>query len=353
MRSEPSIISSSIEKILLLVALLFAIPACQCNRDKDKEFRTVSDRDLENLNYIDIKILRYEKALFALNIDSLPKGLKELKKDFSFFLTEDLDDPLVVLQLREYMGDRTIHSLYLETMKQYPQLISLERQLTSAFRKARFFMPDFEVPKVYTYVSGGDMEFPVKYAENTMVIALDMYLGQHYSIYGMWGIPKYLTYRMSKESIIVDCMKEVARATIENKAGQGKTMLDRMIYEGKMLYFIDVTVPEYEDSLKIFYNGPQIYWAETNEGNVWSFLLEKKLLYSTDFKEINKFVGEGPFTSTFSKTSAPRIGQYIGWHIVRQYMSNNPKVTIPQMLANPNAQEIMNKSKYKPQKSGN
>lgn len=349
MKSPDSILRSYFKSILGMMMLAFLIPACQCNRDK--EFRTVDERDLENLNYIDIKILRYEKALFALNKDSLPKGLNELKKDFSFFLTEDLNDPLVTMQLRSFMGDRTIQTLYKESIKQYPDLIPIERQLTSAFRKARYFIPELQIPKVYSYVSGGDFDYPVKYAENTMVIALDMYLGQNYTIYAMWGMPQYLTYRMKKESIIVDCMKEVARAKVETKAGSGKTMLDRMIYEGKLLYFVDVTVPEYDDSLKIFYNGPQMYWAQTNEGNVWSFILEKKLLYTTDYKEINKFVGEGPFTSTFSKTSAPRIGQFIGWQIVRQYMKNNPNVTITQLLENPNSQEIMNKSKYKPQKT--
>lgn len=351
MKSPSTNLSTLILAIFLAFILILSIPACQCNRDK--EFRTVDERDLENLNYIDIKIMRYEKALFALNKDSLPKGLDKLKKDFSFFLTEDLNDPLVAVQLKSFLGDRTIQSLYKETINQYPDLIPIERQLTSAFRKARYFMPELQIPKVYSYVSGGDFQYPVKYAVNTMVIALDMYLGQNYAIYAMWGMPQYLTYRMKKESIIIDCMKEVARATIESKAGQVTTLLDRMIYEGKLLYFVDVTVPEYDDSLKIFYNGPQMYWAETNEGNVWAFILEKKLLYTTDLKEINKFVGEGPFTSTFSKTSAPRIGQFIGWQIVRDYMKNNPKVTIPQLLVNFNSQEIMNKSKYKPQKTEN
>ena len=141
------------------------------------------------------------------------------------------------------------------------------------------------------------------------------------------------------------------RAYLEKNCPAGKSMLDKMVYEGKLLYFTDVTVPSAADSIRIGYTGQQQFWAEKNQGNVWGFFIEKKLLHTTEMREINKFIGEAPFTSAFSNNSAPRIGRYIGWQIVRSYMAKNKSVTFEQLLKNNNSQEILNKSGYKPEKT--
>ena len=66
--------------------------------------------------------------------------------------------------------------------------------------------------------------------------------------------------------------------------------------------------------------------------------------------EIKKYTSEGPFTAAFSKAAPPRIGYWIGWQIVRQYMNNNPEVTMQQLMDNNDAQQLLAKSKYKPKK---
>ncbi|PKP04739.1 MAG: hypothetical protein CVU11_03240 [Bacteroidetes bacterium HGW-Bacteroidetes-6] len=335
--------------IVFFVAVLLS--SCSCNRDKKDYERDIAQSKLDSLAFINVKIDRYEKDLFGIPIDSLKPGLISLSKKYSFFyVPEDLDDPMNILAMKQYRQDPTIMSLYNEVMKQYPSLAWLEMDMSMMFRRIKYFIPDWKIPQVYTYVSGGDIEFPVKYADNTLVIALDMFLGQKYPLYDMWGLPQYITNRMSKEYLLLSCATEIARAQLEQNGGKGKSLLDRMMYEGKMLYFCDVVTKDVPDSVKIGYSAPQFFWAEKNQGNVWGFFIEKKLLHTTEFKDINKFVGEAPFTSAFSKNSAPRVGRYIGWQIVRAYMSKNQQVTLTELFKNSNSQEILNKSGYKPEK---
>jgi hypothetical protein len=220
------------------------------------------------------------------------------------------------------------------------------------FRRIKVLMPEWKVPVVYTYVSGGDIQYPVKYADDRLIIALDLFLGRNYPVYKMWSLPEYMTNRMTKDYVVLSTATEIGRAYVDRNAGRGKSMLEQMIYEGKLLYFTDVAIPDAPDSLRIGYTTQQLAWAEKNQGNVWSFFIEKKLLHTTEMKDINKFIGEAPFTSAFSKNSAPRIGRYIGWQIVRAYMAKNKDVTVPELLKNKNAQEILNKSGYKPKKEG-
>ncbi|MDF1518362.1 MAG: gliding motility lipoprotein GldB, partial [Lutibacter sp.] len=55
------------------------------------------------------------------------------------------------------------------------------------------------------------------------------------------------------------------------------------------------------------------------------------------------------FYIDIDKESPGRIGVWLGWQIVSAYMTNNNDVTLQQLLQT-DAEEIFNKSKYKPKK---
>ena len=94
----------------------------------------------------------------------------------------------------------------------------------------------------------------------------------------------------------------------------------------------------------------QNQYCKQNEFNIWSYFIAQKKLYTTDQAEIMKFTVDGPFTSSLSKEAPPRIGYWVGRQIVKQYMEKNPNVTLEQLMNETNAQQILTKAKYKPNK---
>ena len=54
--------------------------------------------------------------------------------------------------------------------------------------------------------------------------------------------------------------------------------------------------------------------------------------------------------NAFSKESPARVGAWVGWQIVKKYMANNKNVTLPQLLDDYDAQNILSLSGYKPKK---
>ncbi len=62
------------------------------------------------------------------------------------------------------------------------------------------------------------------------------------------------------------------------------------------------------------------------------------------------YLTDGPFTAGLGdkNESAPKLGVWIGWQMVRKYMLENPDVTLQQLMADTDAQKILVKSKYKP-----
>jgi len=106
------------------------------------------------------------------------------------------------------------------------------------------------------------------------------------------------------------------------------------------------------DNNKIGYTKEKYDWAVANESEIWKYFVENKVFYSTDAKLTGRFISPAPFSKFymgFDEESPGRIGQWLGWQIVRAYMENNKGVTLPQLLA-VDAKTIFDNSKYKPKK---
>ncbi len=328
--------------ILGLICLL-SFPSCLSKRGRNLEV------NLSKVKTEPIKIKRFEKALFKINPDNLENELKRLAGDFPFFLSANLDDTLNLIQMYDFITDSSVKQVYRDCISHYPDLSSLENDFTQVFRYYRYYFPKSTIPSVYTYVSNfTDLEFPVKYADSTLIIALDMYLGSDYKAYRELGLPIYKIRRMNKENIINDCFRELANSQMI-PPDESKTLLDEMIREGKILYFLDAMCPKSPDEIKIGYTQAQLKWCYGNESNIWSFMIENKLLYSSFNQAISKFITDGPFTADFSKESPAKIGSWIGWQIVRSYMNHNRKVMLPDLLSDLDAQKILTESKYRPE----
>jgi hypothetical protein len=113
---------------------------------------------------------------------------------------------------------------------------------------------------------------------------------------------------------------------------------------------MDQTLPDTPDTLKIGYTGKQLAWCNQFKSQIWGFFLDQSLLYESDYDKYQKYVGEAPFTPGFGENndSAPRLAIWTGWQIVRQYMDKHPEVTLQQLMADNDAQKILNESKYRP-----
>lgn len=296
-----------------------------------------------------IVIKRYEKALFGLDKKHLRGGMASLYPDFSFFLGGQWQDTMNMLRIYNFLNDPNIKELYELTVKKYPDVSFLENDLTDAFARFRQAYPGKPLPQVYAYVSGLDIDNPVYYSDTAMAIGLDIFLGSDVLAYPKAGIPKYKTDRFTSDHILPQCMLSVSDNIIRVDEKRN-LLLDQMIAAGKALYFLDVTLPEVKDEYKIGYTAGQLAWSQKNESEIWAFVIEHQLLFSSDPQGISKMMTDGPFTSGFAAESPGRLGAYMGWQIVRAYMKEADGITLKQLMENTDAQHILKVSQFKPGK---
>ncbi|MGI8893836.1 MAG: gliding motility lipoprotein GldB, partial [Bacteroidia bacterium] len=149
--------------------------------------------------------------------------------------------------------------------------------------------------------------------------------------------------------IVVDSFRGWAQSEYELDQIK-RDLLSQMVYNGKILYFIEAMRPREDKHKVIGYTKEQYEWCNNNEGNIWSFFVSQNLLYSSDQIKISKFINEGPGTGGFPPEAPAMLGNYIGWQIVRALKEKNKNISLAELMEIDDAQQILNLSAYKPKK---
>jgi len=82
------------------------------------------------------------------------------------------------------------------------------------------------------------------------------------------------------------------------------------------------------------------------------YFIEYELLYKTQSSYLLRFIEPAPFSKFYleiDNESPGKIGQWLGWQIVRAYARKHSDKTPQEILATP-AQELFAKANYKPAK---
>jgi gliding motility-associated lipoprotein GldB len=319
------------KRLLLLLILTTIIISCQNESKTEKEIAKIETK---------IEVERFDKyfANFSAN------DLKKLQTAYPFMFSNRYDDAFWIAK----SNDTLQKQLAFEVEKAFPNFNENTEEIESLFSHLKYYFPKFKEPRIITTTSDVDYRNKVIVTDSIVIIALDTYLGSEHEFYQ--GIQKYITADMNKEQIVVDLAGEYAQKYIYRQ--HGKTLLDEMIYYGKQLYFKDVMIPFKTEAQRIGYSQEQLDWALANESYIWRYFIERELLYSTDSKLPGRFIIDAPFSKFYLEeidTQSPdKLGQYIGWQIVRAYMGQNEVSLIDMFDAS--TEEIFNKSKFKPRK---
>jgi len=299
----------------------------------------MSCTDEKNIKLKDIEIVRFEQ-LFQ-NIE--PFNLKELKSEYPFFFPSKYNDSVWTNRLK----DSVQKEIFNEVQFKYKSTDSIKNEISLFFNEKSKYFNNFSYPKIFTVNSDIDYKNKIILADSILLIALDNYLGEKHPFYK--GIPKYIREDMESINIISDISEQYAKFHINQS--EYYTFLDKIIYFGKILYFKDVTLPNYPDNLKIGYSLDKMKWADTNQYNVWIYFIENDILFSPESSLDNRFINNAPFSIFYSNNdseTSEMIGKFIGWQIVRSYAKNN-NVSLTELL-NMSPVKIYNNSKFKPLK---
>lgn len=331
------------KNILFFIVILFV--SFSCGRSKKPD---VSDI---NLNF---DIVRFDSLLFEMNQDSLDENIIELYSRYDDFLDvfsyyiisigrPSSKDYATYLQL--FLNDPLNKEVYQVVRQQFPDLNELKQSFSTSFKYFKYYFPERETPEVLSYVSRFNQ--PVFTVGNYIGIGLDMYLGSGSEYYLKMNLPEYQRENMVPEKITSDVINNWANAIFPYNDSTDN-LISHMIHEGKLMYFMEKLLPDQPEYLLMGFDQKKLKWCEENEGQMWTYLIENKLLFSQDPLVVRKLIGVAPFTYYFTNSSPGRAGIWIGWQIVKEYARRNTSLSLSDIMANNDYEEILRLSRYDP-----
>lgn len=310
---------------------------------------------------IDLSPRRFEQDLFTLDTTQMDASLAALKSKYpefsTIFFSQILgsNDPEVLNSIGEaayvkgFINFPAIRQLYDTCTYVLGDFSDQQASFQQAFQYLKYYFPEMPTPDLTTFIS----EYTVGafiYKENSLAVGLDFFLGSDYP-YAAYNpnnptFSAYLTRTFNKDHLVSKTM----RVLVEDITGppNGSKMLDIMIHRGKQLYILDRLLPHVADTAVLEFSEDQFNWLKENERDVWAFFLSEDLLYSTDMQKYRKYVDYSPNAPGMPIEAPGRVANWMGYQIVNAYMRRVQSAQLSDLINIRDAQEILNKSSYKP-----
>ena len=312
--------------------------------------------DVSNIK-VNIKIRRFEQDLFSIDTTNMAAGIQVLQQKYpmmSEIYTQIIDDKRVKDATPLQLFGGFVKSPYPRKLNDTVQIVykdvsDLEQDLNKAFQFYKYYFPKKPIPEVDTYISEYGIG-SITYGDSLLGIGLDFGLGAKHGGYDASEIPRYESRSMDRTHLVAKAMQTMV-GNLSEEEQKGGRLLDVMVNNGKKLYILDKLLPYTADSVKFNYTQKQMDWCKQNEADVWAYILSDKLLYSVKQMDWGKLVNPSPSGTPKMPTDSPgRVGNWLGYKIVRAYMKKFPNTTMEQLLAFRDAQKMLDISKYKPKR---
>ena len=315
--------------ILNIFCLIFIFLGCSNSKKINPEIEKIP---------LEIKFDRFDLKFASIEKEEF----QNFKKKYNYLFPSQFSDSVWLKR----KNDTIQIMLQNEVNKIFPTLSNIEKEAENIFKHLIYNFPSIKVPKFLTLINNVDYQNKVIFSDTIVLISLDTFLGSKNKIY--IGIPNYIKSDMDKNrfgSILVD---KIASSII--KSPSSRYFLDRIIYNGKILLLKDFVIPLSSDEIKIGYSNEQLNWAKQNEEYIWKYFIENELLFQTDDDLIDRFIIPAPFSKFYleiDNESPGKIGQWIGWQILRSFRKKNPTLKISEILKL-SYEEIFKEANYKP-----
>jgi hypothetical protein len=243
-----------------------------------------------------------------------------------------------------FFSEPTLMSLYKAEQNRFTDIDFISKELYPALEVLLREFPGLIRPTVYVHVSGLNQNVVV--TDDVLSISLDKYMGTNYPLYQKYFY-NYQLQNMTPERIVPDYLLGFMMANFPYEGNPG-TLLERILYEGKLRYILSRLLPNREPWEFVAYTKEQYSWCNKNHSRIWKTILNNDDLYSSDYMTTIQYFNESPYTSSISTESPGKIGVWIGFQIINAYMKNHPNTSLSGLMNFIDARQFLKDSKYKP-----
>lgn len=336
----------------ILCFLFLFLALCSCSAKSSNDSIPETPVTVTEQVPVTVNIQRFDKDLWSYLENPTPENMRFINSKYKEFLpafgritinNSDTFKPKFFDRLRQYFSNEMLSGIYKNTLDTFSDMTSYELELSVAEKLISENFSGKKLPLLSIHVSG--------FKENVMVldgvisISGDKYLGKDYEAYQQF-FDDYQRLQMEPGMITRDYLRAWLLSDNVMLVEEKKSLLTEMIQEGKVLYTLSQLLPSWAETELIGYTADNVKWCEENESKIWKAIVSQNHLYGQDYLMIQKYMNTANYTATLSTESPGRVGAWVGWQIVKAYVTKN--ATSPSGLLALDAQKILKGSGYNP-----
>lgn len=329
----------------LLIVSLFIV---SCSSDR-------LDVDVSSVD-ITVPVYRFDQKMSQISsLQEMEQANREMIEDgeelYEFYVGEMLRsgsvyDDSIANFLLYFVQDPVIQEVFADMDSMYADFSEQEAEINALFQHLAYHFPNQPMPqKLIVYNSA--FNYGVTSTGNKIGLGLEMYLGKDNEIIQKLGYPLYMKDKMDETYLLTDIAHSWIMTNILGDFS-GDTFLEEMIYYGKLRYGVEAALPEMNDATILRYTENEFDFAMASEYNIWQFIIDMEWIYSTDMKTKMRFFNEAP-TTVGIDGSPGRIGQFMGWRMVKTFMDENEDVSLEELFFQTPDNKIL--KAYKPEEN--
>ncbi len=209
------------------------------------------------------------------------------------------------------------------------------QELEAAFKRFHHHFPQEPIPQLVWMNSG--FNHAIYPTRDHLAVGLEWFLGANHPVVQSLPphmFPAYQRERMEPNRVGPTALRGWLLVHFSDPWYAPKTCADELLFWGKTLFILEQIMPNTPSYLLMDWTEEHWDWAVENERQVWVELQPQGELFETNRLEFGRWFNEGPFTRAASipQKSPDRLGAWIGWNAVRDYMNQHPETSLNELM---------------------
>lgn len=245
-----------------------------------------------------------------------------------------LADSGTVGRIKMFVNDPFVQRVEKRIAEKFADTDPYEKVIFDGFKHLKYHFPEGNFPKNIVFLNS-HFASNVFCTEQEVGVSLERYLGAETDVIKelpdpifQWIKDKMDAQYLERDVLTAWIMTHFVAETKGNTAEQ-------IVYWGKIIYLTEAAFPKMEKNIVLRYSEENLKWAEENEYAFWNYLVKEKLLFSENERDQMNFLSDAPFTAGLPEKGPDRLGQFIGWKMVKSFMKANPKMSLADMIQVP------------------
>ena len=290
---------------------------------------------------MDISYIDMDEAFRSSDSATLVKEVNEYKNtikdvyeyEFGHCLNiGNVSDSSVFGAISSFLADEYIHRLEQRIGEKFKDKSNIENKITEGFTYLKAHFQKEKYPKHVVFLNSLFRSSAASF-DSDVAVGLEQYLGPTSDV--IVELPTNEYYQWYKQGMEAKYLeRDVLASWISANimpAPKSGSLTEFMIHWGKIIYFVEASFPEADKDIIIRYSKEDYDWALKNEGSFWQYLVDQKLLFVMDERTKANMLQEGPFTPGLPEKGPDRLGQFLGWRMVQQYMDKNSDLPLSKL----------------------